>query len=228
MSAPGDSFDPSRLPLGQAFMKARSKLVLNQTDFAHLAGIHHSMLSRIEHGMRKPTAPVLGKLLTAIKILDPDYNEAEWARLLRETIGAELVSGDGEVRIDIPVGGQSSQVHAGAKPYFREASRGYLGYRLIPDSVLSVENLIEALNEVWVRAGEPSVRTMEARLRRRSSTYGPSPSKSTLHSMMSAKTLPKLENVRAFLRACGVEWGWDWEEVWSRLALLERQKKRTA
>ncbi|MFD3841419.1 hypothetical protein ACFWWC_34935 [Streptomyces sp. NPDC058642] len=86
-----------------------------------------------------------------------------------------------------------------------------------PLPVSTVSELIQALNEVHLWAGSPSLRELEqqdSRLRR-----------STVSEMLRRReSIPKYEQFMAFLQACGIEGRYldDWVFTWRRLKALER------
>ncbi|MEU6688110.1 helix-turn-helix transcriptional regulator [Streptomyces sp. NPDC046832] len=91
-----------------------------------------------------------------------------------------------------------------------------------PVSVMTVAELIHALNEVHIWAGAPSLRKIEVQSLRR----GDDPLfKSTVSEMLRRPTLPPLERYLSFLRVCGVRDVEPWKHTWRRLKLLERRGK---
>jgi hypothetical protein len=87
-----------------------------------------------------------------------------------------------------------------------------------PDPLLvsTAGELIQALNEVHIWSGSPSLRELEQRdekLRR-----------STVSEMLRRESIPKYELFMAFLQGCGVEGRYldDWVFTWRRLKALKR------
>ncbi|MBO1331279.1 helix-turn-helix transcriptional regulator [Streptomyces sp. VRA16 Mangrove soil] len=99
-----------------------------------------------------------------------------------------------------------------------------------PTGISTPAELVEALNEVHVWAGSPSLRKMEmAEVRRASSTSLPSGSlylnKSSVSEMLRRPKLPTLPRMLAFLTACGIRDRArdEWKFTWQRLKMQERR-----
>ncbi|WP_420038210.1 helix-turn-helix domain-containing protein (plasmid) [Streptomyces sp. cg28] len=101
-----------------------------------------------------------------------------------------------------------------------------------PTGISTPAELVEALNEVHVWAGSPSLRKMEMAEVRRAGAYSSSPNSSTLYlnkssvsEMLRRPKLPTLPRMLAFLSACGIRDRSrdEWKFTWQRLKMEERR-----
>ncbi|MFF1918203.1 hypothetical protein ACFVYE_43140, partial [Streptomyces sp. NPDC058239] len=87
-----------------------------------------------------------------------------------------------------------------------------------PVEARNTREFVQALRDLHIWAGKPSMRELEART-------GSHVSKSTFHKMLNEDRLPRFDTLEAFLKACKVEYREAWIRKWR---LLTRDQDVTA
>jgi gamma-glutamylcyclotransferase (GGCT)/AIG2-like uncharacterized protein YtfP len=92
------------------------------------------------------------------------------------------------------------------------------------DAVQTLDDLADLLCQVRTRAGEPSLRDLEARTRSEPTFV----SKTVAGEILGGTRFPKMAVLVALLQACGVPGGdlQPWRQAWERLATSQRPKAR--
>ncbi|MET7356332.1 hypothetical protein [Streptomyces mirabilis] len=111
-------------------------------------------------------------------------------------------------------------------------SGGFSGQEPDPTPVSTVAELIEALNEVHVWAGTPSLRRIEHESQRRyqyiqsarDQVEAPL-SRSSVSEMLRWPKLPPLDRYLTFLKICKIRNVAPWRFTWQRLKMIERQER---
>lgn len=194
-------------------------------NFGFLVNIEPSVLSRIENGRRRPTRLQLTKLLRVFRDLGQTLDEAAWSDLVERATGMTVTFTSSEPTVApgiFPVPRPAPvQPRIGAFRTDRESRPLDVRYGPDPAPVQTAEELTEAMRELWVWAGQPSARAMARQIHLEVG-------KTTLHAMLSARTLPKFRNFEAFVRACRAPYTFDWNAAWHRVAMYELRLKQAA
>lgn len=174
----------NRVRLAGQLIEARLSVGLSMRQFAASSGVDSSSISRFEDAQRLPSLELLEALVSTLQEAGADIS---W----------DLVH----------------QIHNRAKDEKGKAlvndlypSRAEVG-ETAPSEVRNAREFVEALRDLHIWAGKPSMRTLEART-------GGHVSKSTFHKMLNEDRLPRFDTLEAFLNACGVRYSEIWTRKW--------------
>ncbi|MEU2717776.1 helix-turn-helix domain-containing protein [Streptomyces sp. NPDC007205] len=209
----------TRVRLAGRIIEAREEAKLSQRRLAEAVEMNPGVLSRIEDATRLPSAEQLKKLVLVLQSRGVTVDSRLWHELLRKA--SEEHPG---ITTVVTAPGKAIQANAHLQrpwgPQLVPVARDDTAlHEPDPMAVSSPEEMREALNEVLVWAGAPSLRELAARSGR-SSYYL---SKSTLSEMLKRPKLPPYDRYRVFLELCGITNLDPWVFTWRRLKLLERR-----
>ncbi|MEV5689425.1 helix-turn-helix transcriptional regulator [Streptomyces sp. NPDC052164] len=174
----------NRVRLAGQLIEARLSVGLSMRQFAERSGVDSSSISRFEDAQRLPSLELLEALVSTLQEAGADIS---WDLVHQIHNRAEGEQGKALVNELYP-------------------SRAEVG-ETAPSEVRNAREFVEALRDLHIWAGKPSMRTLEARA-------GGHVSKSTFHKMLNEDRLPRFDTLEAFLKACGVQYYDIWTRKW--------------
>ena len=177
-----------RVRLAGQLIEARLSVSLSMHDVGNLSGVDTSSISRFEDAQRLPSEDTLQALVLALQDAGADLS---WD-LMREIHDRARREPEKELRNN-----------------FRAVAMETGEPDLV--EVKDIRGYAEALRELHVWAGKPSMRELERRV-------GSHASKSTFSKMLSSDRLPRFDILEAFLSACDVQYRQAWIRKWRQLA----------
>ena len=192
-----------RVRLAGQLIEARLSVNLSMHDVGDRSGVDTSSISRFEDAQRLPSEDTLQALVLALQEAGADLS---W-NLMQEIHDRARKEPEKELR--------NSRHAVGME---RETGE--------PDlmGVRDVRGYVEALRELHLWAGKPSMRELAYRADGRAS-------KSTFSKMLNEDRLPPFYLLEAFLSACAVQYRQAWIRKWRQLARTQdpsTAQRRTA
>ncbi|MFD4860692.1 helix-turn-helix domain-containing protein [Streptomyces atratus] len=173
-----------RVRLAGQLIEARLSVNLSMRQFAERSGVDSSSISRFEDAQRLPSSELLQALVSTLQEAGANIS---WDLM--------------------------HEIHDRAK---REPEKALLNSRYplrtevgetAPVEARNAREFVQALRDLHIWAGKPSMRELEART-------GRHVSKSTFHNMLNEDRLPRFDTLEAFLKACKVEYREAWIRKW--------------
>ncbi|RPF24725.1 helix-turn-helix transcriptional regulator [Streptomyces sp. TLI_185] len=177
-----------RVRLAGRLIEARLSVSLSMHEIGDLSGVDASSISRFEDAQRLPSESTLQALVSALQGAGADIS---WD-LMREIHDRARKEPEKELRNNFRSLGMET-----GEPDLVE--------------VRTVRDYTEALRELHVWAGKPSMRDLAQRSDHRVS-------KSTFSKMLNDDRLPRFDILNAFLTACGSQYRQAWIRKWRQLA----------
>ena len=210
----------ARVRLAGRLIEARVQAGFSQRALSECVLMDPSVLSRIENAMRIPSHEQMRTLMRTLVEAGVKLNEDELVEIYEaaqeertQDAGASHLTSVNSIVELAPSGTTAFRASRGG-------GGGGIGEREPdPTPVSTVAELTEALNEVHIWAGAPSLRKIEKTMDRGNNRL----SKSTISEMLRRPKLPPLGHCLAFLEACGIRNVDPWRYTWRRLKMLERR-----
>ncbi|MFW3469916.1 helix-turn-helix domain-containing protein [Streptomyces microflavus] len=177
-----------RVRLAGQLIEGRLSVGFSMREFARRSGVDASSISRFEDAQRLPSLELLH---TLVRKLNEAGAGLSW-ELVHEIHDRAKREPDKELYNSLrPVGPETGEPD--------------------PAGATSARDYVQALRELHIWAGKPSMRELEVR-------SGGHVSKSTFHNMLTDDRLPRFENLEIFLTACGAKYPQAWLRKWRFLA----------
>jgi transcriptional regulator with XRE-family HTH domain len=177
-----------RVRLAGQLIEARLSVSLSMHELGDLSGVDASSISRFEDAQRLPSESTLQALVSVLQGAGADLS---WD-LMREIHDRARKEPEKELRNNfLSVGMETGEPDLAA--------------------VRTIHDYAEALRELHVWAGKPSMRDLSRR-------SGGLASKSTFSKMLNDDKLPRFDILESFLKACGSQYRQAWIRKWRQLA----------